>query len=415
MRASTQTKLSLYDFSRILGINPLHFGQVTFTPSSRTPAACDQAYFQYDWQDADRVSRESIAYAIAEAEELIERYLKYRLAPSWEVDEWRPTEAALRHDLFRIGHFDVRGLNQIVKAQWGHFISGGIEAKTLIQGGVAITYSDADSDGYFETATVSVAVAEGQSPCEIAVYYPGQSGDDAWEIRPIKVSIAAGVATITFRREQAVLAELLEELGPEPVDGTDNDSFLTQADVYRHWNDPQTQATLVWEPGAGCTCSGVGCAACVYSVQTACLYVRSDPKLSLVAYTPAEWDADDEEFIRRPLLSWRQPDVVRLYYYSGLRDKRKACTRDMDEQWKRTVAHFTAALLDRPPCDCGVTEWEYWREDLALSNGSDASGSQKGTYQMNFDEFDNPFGTRRGMLDAWRRVQRQAIAEAVFA
>lgn len=413
MRSITPTKLSLKDFGRILGINPLHLGQVVFTPSGVAPRTCDQAYFEHDWQDHDRISRESMAIAIAEAEELIERQIGYRLAPAWEVDEWRPTIRPYKPELTRLHNYDVRGYTQAVKANWGHFISGGIRSKEIIEEGAAITYTDPNSDGFFERATVIVTVDADLSPCELHIYYPDHDGDDAWEIKPIQVSIVGTTATIIFGREQAVVESELEDFYPEPVDGTDDTLFLENLDVYRVYNDPQTQVSFLWEPfGLGCQhCGSEGCSVCAYSIQTGCIHLRSDPRSSLVVPTPASWNQETLSFDSEVFSVAHQPDIVRLYYYSGLRDKRKPCTQDMDEQWKRTVAHYAVSLLDRPPCDCSVTEWAYWHEDLALVQGNNASGNQRGIYRISNRNLDNPFGTRRGQVDAWNRCLKEGIIE----
>jgi len=87
----------------------------------------------------------------------------------------------------------------------------------------------------------------------------------------------------------------------------------------------------------------------------------------------------------------------------------------MEDHWKRIVAHFASSLLDRPPCDCALTDWEYWREDLALAGGSDATGNQTGLFRAVDSDLDNPFGTRRGMLAAWRAVKREGMVGAVLA
>jgi hypothetical protein len=372
MHASIPTKLSLYDFAKILGINPLHFGQVA-VPSRRATSMCDATYFQYPWQDGDRVGRDEIAQAIAEAEELMERALGFRLAPAWEVDEWRATEQPFQHELTRIGLRDIRGFKQLVKANWGWFISGGVRASSLVAAGQVITYSDEDMDGYDETATVTATVDLGTEPCELGAFYPSKDGAPEWEIRPVRVTVVGAVGTFVFRREQAVLPELMEALEPEACDGLTDANFLETVDIYRTYTDPSTQATLVWEPTGGCGCGTGTCPSCTYTVQSACLHLRGNPKSSLAVYTPADWNVDTLQFDASPLSMPRQPDIVRLYYQSGLRDKSKPCSRDMDEQWKRTVAHFAASLLDRPPCDCAATQWEHsYRAVMALATRRDS-------------------------------------------
>ena len=84
-RSETQTKLSLDQFARYMGINLLHFNQVQVPSLIRTDG-CNSVIFQHEWQDSDAIGREAIARAIAEAEADIEQYAGYRLLPSWEVE-----------------------------------------------------------------------------------------------------------------------------------------------------------------------------------------------------------------------------------------------------------------------------------------------------------------------------------------
>lgn len=405
MRAETPTKLPLYTWAKIMGINPLHFGQVRLDITNSPD--CSAIIFQHEWQNHDHVSREEIARAIFEAESKIERALGYRLAPSWEVDEWQPTVRNFRRELLNLNSADIAGFRQGLKADWGHFISGGIKAQTLVQANRPIVYDDADSDGYSEDAQVT-ATTVAMDPNEIAVFYPGKSGDPAWEIRPINVVIAAGTATIHFRREQAVIPEILDAmyLPQEDVsaDGVDDDDFLTTVDVYRRYNDPQTQVSFLWEPGAGgfCnSCNGAGCAMCSYATQTGCLIVKGNPRNSLIGFAPADWDADENEFTSSAWAVGRQPDIIRLYYYAGWRDKAATYVSRMSRDWEITVARMAAAMLDRPACDCSSDTWDRWRQDLSLDSG-DEDG--KPIFRTPDGILDNPFGSRRGEVDAWRKV-----------
>lgn len=415
MRADIVTKLSLYRWAQIMGIHPLHFAGVYVT-NLVEPTGCVQPWLQHIWQDADRVGREDVAEAIAQAETDIERLLKFRLLPSWEIDEWRPTTRPYHTELFNLYATDIRGYRDAVRADWGHFVSGGTEKKDLIPRSSAIAWSDPDGDVLYEelgTVTVATTVTD---PCEIAVYYPGKNGADEWEIRPINVSIAAGVATITFRREQAVLEALMESFAAEGVDGdnTKDANFLAAVDVYRHWNDPQTQVTLSWEPTGACSCGSTICPACAHTVQSGCLHSHGDPRLSILAYTPADWDAADESFCSTAMAVGRAPDVVRLYYYAGLRAKGLTCpTLQMDRGWERIVAYYAASLLERQVCDCpnvhaGV---DRWRQDLAFSGGADELAS----YNLTEEDLGNPLGTRRGAIFAWKRIKQEAIGEAILA
>ncbi|KKK66431.1 hypothetical protein LCGC14_2964160, partial [marine sediment metagenome] len=364
-------KLPLDTWAKLMGVNPLHFNGV-YTESN-PPAVCEQPWLQFAWQTADRVGREELSRAILQAEADIERHLKYRLIPTWEEEEWHETIRPLRRELFNLTNTDIRGFAQTVKANWGHFISGGMRTPAILSDGLgtAVTYTDIDGDGYKEVATVTVTVAAGQDPCELRVYFPVsnvmvaadlQNFFAAWEIRPIDVTVTGTTAVISFRREQAVKPELQLDVVPPAddshlrgVDGNTDANFITTVDVYRVYNDPQTQVNLLWEGlGIGCdNCLG-GCNLCEYSTQAGCLSVRGDLKLSQVAYRPATWNAATEAFDTVALAVSRQPDNVRLWYYAGLRDPSslRCSINEMSGDWARTVAYYAAAILDRQVCAC---------------------------------------------------------------
>lgn len=407
--AQTQTKLPLDRWARLIGINPLHFNGLQV----RDPTVCSAVWFQYEWQTADRVSREEVARAIATAEADIEDVIGYRLMPAWEIDEWQPAAPVPRPELLRRMSIDTHGFSQAVQSKWGYILSGGVRAKTVLDAAQAIVYSDVDGDGYNETATVTAVVTAGMNPCEIAVFYPvGQgvtdAGDDEYQIRPVAVSVSGVTATIVFRRELCVRADLLErDVIPanddqfRALDANDNANFLTTVDVYRVYNDPQSQAMFMWEPLSCSSCGGSGCEQCAYTVQTGCLMARSDPRLGMLTYRPAEWNATTALFDSAGWVEGRSPDIIRLWYYAGWRAKNLSCpTVQMDPFYERLVAIYAAALLDRPICECNNTGAyiEQWRRDVALTIGGGENPKISGR------DLDCPWGTKRGAIYAYNRV-----------
>ena len=419
-RAEAITKLPLDRWAKLIGIHPMHFNGVYDPARPTTP--CEQPWMQHPWQAADRVGREEVAQAIADAEADIERYLGYRLLPDWEIDEWHRGERPNRPELFNLSVTDIRGFAQTVEADWGHLITGGVRQKDELELDAGLDpWADDDGDGYFEVGEITggVTVEAGTPACEVHVYYPGHAGADEWEIRPINVTVVGALATITFRREQCVLSELYDDLVPDAtdshlrgVDGSVDANFLEEVDVYRVYNDPQTQATFMWEPlGIGCgNCNGSGCDQCQYTTQTGCLMLRSEPRLSVVSYRPAEWNMDNLDFDSLALAVSREPDMVRLYYYGGWQDKRLTCpTIRMDPAWEQTVAHYAAAKLDRPICECNnVGAWvKHWQHDMAIAK-------QDEFVKVTDKVLNNPFGTQRGAIAAWQKVQEQAIGRGVL-
>lgn len=405
----TLTKLPVPTFGRLLGVNPLHFEGVNITEIQQV--SCDRAWPQHGWQSADRTNREEVAIAIANAEADIERELGYRLLPAWETDERDPTVRANRPELLNVNQLDVRGYRQTARAKWGHLISGGIRTKTLLGADEGVAYASGVGDpaDWEGVATVTATVDTGTDPCEIHVYYPEKDGADEFEIRPISVVIVGTTATITFPRELAITEAALDAIAWVAIPGADDSLFLTLVDVYRVFNDQQTQVSFLWEPiGGNCDCftTGSSCTLCAFQTQTGCFVNRGDPRSSIVVFEPANWDPATEAFTAVNWLVSRTPDVLRLFYYAGLEDKSRPCSRiEMQQNWALAVARMAAARLDRPPCDCGRVWWERWTQDLAFTTGAEELSS----YSMSRSDLSNPFGTRRGEVAAWKMIDGQEV------
>ena len=404
-RTLPRTLLTLDRWAQIIGLDPRHFRQIT--TSVKPATTCSKVWKQYSWQEADQVGRYDVADAIQQAERTIAQYLGYKLLPTWEVDERQHTPKPGNAELLRYGATGPRGFPLAVLANWGHFVEGGVQAKVIEPNGsgVGITYSDRDGDGYFETATVTINTTITDEE-EIAVFYPNEGGADEWEIRPLReVAISGGVATITLWRHQLVDPDLIEALDPQAVNGATNASFLTTVDVYRRYNNPSGQLTLIWDPnnffcnacGTATTC----CPVCGQTTQEGCLMPK-DYLASLLMYRAATYE--DGEWSTAAFACNRNPDQLLLSYRAGLEDK----TRDwpklqMDSQWEKAVAYYALALLDRPVCDCAPMKGlsAYWREDLSRQS------PQGGAFQLGDNVLNNPLGTNRAAIHVWNMIQEQ--------
>lgn len=411
-RATTRTKLPLDTFARILGINPLHFNQVT---TDQLPAVtCSQPWKQWAWQESQKVGREDIAQAIKQAEDDIERKLGDFILPTWVVDHRQNTARLWNPRWFNLSGLDLRSFPSHVQLPQGYFISGGIEAKSLISANVPITYTDEDGDGYDELATISFSTTV-TDPEEIAVYFPEESGSDAWEIRPLRsVAISGGICTITMHKHQLVKPDLWEALNPGPVDGDDNENFLAAVDAYRHYNDPQTQVNFLWTTiGSQCGCGSDTCVLCQQTTQTGCLDAI-DFRHGIVGFRPGSWDAVNSQFTSEEFSVGRNPDRLRLWYRAGWQDKKLDYPHlEMDRYWAQAVTYYALTLLDRPLCGCEnlTTVVRKWAEDFALSWGNQ-NASQ--SYDLSASMLESQFGTTRGGLFAWQRAKEASRGHAVL-
>lgn len=393
-RASTRTWLSLDRFAQIIGLDPLHFNQLN-SAALQQRVICGEVWYQYAWQDSNRVSREDIAMAILQAEQRLSNYVGYDLLPTWHLNEEVRTTRPARPELFSAG-INVRGMTKSIRTQKGYILSAGKRVKSLVQANVACTRSDDDGDQYEEL--VSITVATDVEACQLHVYLPGMNGDDRWEVRPIKVSSTAGVATITFNSWQLVLPDLFERYDPTPIDADDADNYLDIVDVYRVYNDTSDQVTFLWEnPATLCGCGLGTCQACNLAAQSGCLTIR-DNCLGYFAYRPANWDADALTFAPSEYWNGIEPDKMLMSYVAGWQYDAATCPyTEMDPFWEYVIAYLAAALLDKDMCTCDNVKRfiGHWQEDLARID------PVKGSYLITDAQQNNLFGTSRGGIYAY--------------
>ena len=96
----------------------------------------------------------------------------------------------------------------------------------------------------------------------------------------------------------------------------------------------------------------------------------------------------------------RAPSQVIVRYLAG----HPLSNQQMDRRYAVGVARLAAAELARPICACDESNRELyrWQFDLARTGGANDE-----SYQMTaMDDFDNPFGTRRGHVYAWKLVKQ---------
>lgn len=399
-RATTRTLLPLDRFARVVGIHPLHFNQVEVANLAPT-TDCGGVYLQHSWQSADGVGREEIAQAIAQAEEQLARELRFDLMPVYNTDERQYIPRPYLPEMYGTDMVDIRGMWIPVQLDKSHVITGGAEVKTLIAAGRPITYSDLDGDTYAETATITV-VTTVTNPEEIFLYYPGESGEDEWEIRPITVTIAGGIATIVCRREQLVDPDFMEMFGPRAVDGLDNTKFISTVDIYRKYNNPATQVIFYWYDPK-CTAG----AAATIAVQNGA-FATWDRKLGIVRPEPATWNTTTLSFDPVSFTETRQPDKAIFYYRAGWRYK-GLYYNVMDPMWERIISHYALTFLDRPLCSCQTIKdfLTYWKEDYSLSQ-SNTAGSV--SWRKPSKLLNCPLGTTRAAFEAWNYIQKYKVA-----
>jgi hypothetical protein len=410
------TLLSLEEFRRILQYNPYRFWQLDSAQLQPPRHACDDLLYEFDWQSADAISRTAMRHAIARAEGKLAEFLGYDVAPRYRT-ETRPYPPLAQEVPTRGAPIDARGRWVGVRLDHGHVQRVGYRRSTLI-GVAALTFSSRRGNGINDTftATVTTSVTD---PEQIACYV---AAADRWDpslpdadyrIRPVSVSIASGQATITGPIWLVVNPrEYSDVTGAAPLDLSDPATYLTQIAVHREYIDPDgttvddAQCTLLWEtapwPLWACAATtdiytpnasdpaAIGKAAARAGIR--------DATLGIIGPGEAVRDATTGEWRQVEWSTWYEPDRVEVRYLAGL----NLVDRQMRAYWQQTVAYLALAELEGPICACeGVRKrLHHWQFDLARTGG--ANDESYGA--ISAEDLANPFGTRRGQVEAWKRV-----------
>lgn len=415
--------LPLDTWRQYMGYHPFHFYGLV---NSKMPvtSACNTLVWKYNWQQVDAAGRSEIETAIESAEERLAEYLGYSVAPHYVV-KTLPWPKYLDAHQWRMGSgIGPSGLMLPVNIGEGYLQALGVETVILINTS-AITISDADGDGVKDTFTASTPTTE-TDPNQIAVYFtaadqlnsPGVLTEQ-WRIRPVHVSISAGVVTVTGRLWLVVKPVKYEGIVTDPGQGFDpNDAsnFVSSIIIADRTTDPDgqtvstSQCTVLWETVPcdgwwGC-CSGannplynpnVNDPAAV-GMAMGRVGVR-DAKLGLVLPAQALYDTTTFQWRMTEWSTFREPDRVAIRYLAGwpLGDD-----GNMDRKWQVIVARLAAAELARPICACDAANQQlfHWQFDVSRAGGANSE-----QYSISPADLDNPLGTRRGQVWAWKQIK----------
>lgn len=410
------TLLSLFRYAKIMGITPLHFaGAATpdLDPQVMPIESCSKFWAKYDWQIHDQVSKMQLAEAIYEAEYEIARVLGYWPAPMWTTED-RPYPSVFARGYSGDG-IDISGKMKSLVTQYGRVISAGrrnvtyLGSPTILDGSLA--YTDNDGDGYFETATVTIPTTY-TDVRELKIYFTGHNGELEWEVRPVRSKRLIGGNVVFTLDAWELISPGLYEVFPTSgdflaIDVSDTTNYEAQVDVYREFCDNTLASSqFIWENdlvGTCPSCGGVGCEDCLPTTQDGCMTIRQY-EAGVVTPFPAVYNAG---WSAATWTECREPENVKLWYYSGLVANDYALNRSYDPlslEFAKAIAWLATARLDRPLCGCGNIEAisSELQIDVSLREPRGAS------YFVSQDAMTNPFGTKIGEIRAWRVVGKLA-------
>lgn len=291
-----------------------------------------------------RAQRQTVARYLAVAQSMIETELKYSLCPAWVANEEQPYTIPL-----------------IVKQK--RVIEAGVRATATIQAGAVVDHSS-------DPAVVGPMATTVTNTSEVVVYYPGTTE----AIEPQQVTISSGQLTIYIPRCR--LVNIAQQGEPIAYDVLAN--FTDTVDVVRVYNDPSSQAELVWDHQCGLTCAVNGCSE---YTQTACMYTR-DGEIGSVHVQPATYA--DGTWTKASCANGGRPYKVRLNYRAGL----TAITPQMED----AIVRLAHTLMPAEPCGCTIIQ-QLWKRDRNVP------------LVLDRERINCPFGMMDGAWIAWRMCQ----------
>lgn len=425
--------LPLYSWFEILGFHPWHAFGVAGTGDLRVTTGCDTLVRRYEWQNSDAVGHKAIEEAIEMAEATLTQYLGYSPAPHYveEVIPW-PRRSS--------GPFGSDGRWLDMPLSEGQIRAVGVETVAAISANAAVAYSDVDGDGIEDTFMLTAATTITDAS-QIAVYfssadrYSGWGSSTAlgprWRLQPIQVSISGGTVTVKGPKQLCVKPIKYEGVVNIGANGLDPSStstdFVTTLDIYRRYTatDGNTvstsQGVITWEtsPSHGwwCCCDGCSGASDPYSgspydpAATAQAVARvgiRDARHGLI--TPAQASYDSTTGIWSAL-DWSVcavPDRVTVRYLAGFPLGSDGL---MQEPFRTVVARLAAAELTRPVCGCDSANRELYRWQFEISQT--ARGDE--LFGISPENLNNPLGTRRGHVQAWKFILDQQQLAGILA
>lgn len=438
-RFSKKSKvLDLDRFAEIFGLNPVAFNGATFEPVCHygCMTGCNEFWYQGPHQAGSSVvTRDDLANAIAEAERDLAAFWGIPIYPQEKCvilpynGGCGPARDYVYNSLYYgrplIGTSRVpaetrrnQGLyviNDEPVLAWGR-------QSVAELGTVPVQIYDRNGDLYTSKNNVDcpkrilleVEVESCVLECEIEVYHVGHVCDRAYKIHSPRIEIADGIASIEIDPWVAIRPELYEEPADCGICLNNNMSPIidllspaTYPDelvvVRRYFDRTVAAAQFGWRGNPGCSCGS--CDICQLNYCPGCVVGNTYGVKGAVQAVRGTWNTEEEQWCTDSSCQAcsRDPDFVKLYYWHGYTSDPGCDSTCFDSsEAEQIVALLAAARLPKAVCQCTCDRTtDRFAELQATMNYSNRN---EGSYFLTLKLADNPFGTRRGEVDAFRKA-----------
>ena len=307
-----------------------------------------------------KFERDMVARALADAQEEIEREVRFPLSPKWYSDERQDWGC------------------KFFLSNWGRIQAAGIKATTTIQSGASVDHTN-------DPAVIGPIATTVTDENEIFIYHPGLDVT----IIPSSVNISGGNVTIEIPRCRMVTQDDAnnDEDGLDYSDTAPGGPFEQTVDVKRVYNDTSTNAEIVWAKNQ---CS---CGTCEETTQSACMYINN-AKLGIIEISPATWNGSGWSASSLVNCLCREPSLLRLNYKAG--------NSSLTVQERDAIIRLAHSKL--PDEICGCETWSrFWKRDRNVPD------------VLQRERVNNPFGLNDGAWIAWRFVQQFRLVRGGLA
>ena len=312
--------------------------------------------------------RDTIAKYLAEAQYEIEQEIGYFIGPRWVVG--RVSDEPTGNDRY----VDSQPFNRPGRylTRWPHIVRAGVRA-------VADIALNEPADHTADPAVIGPIATTVTDPDEVHVYHPGTDV----EIDPSAIDITGGQLTIYIPRCRMV-EEACADNPTNGIDYTDVGPCVgsvlggcveCEVDVKRVYNDPSTNAVIVWPHSCDSACAASGCSE---YTQTACIYIR-EPRTGEIDVRPATYSGGSWHGGATTCCSGR-PQLVRLNYYAGV---------PLSRQAEDAIIRLAHSKMPSAMCGCQQASM-LWTRDREVPIVLDTV------------RLDCPFGLSNGAYIAWR-------------
>jgi len=324
----------------------LYANSIQYPPNAFFGVAKNDELTRYCDRIWMKSERDTIAFYLAEAQEEVENEARYPLAPRWIVNEDHSYKFP-------------------VVAKWKKVIVAGVKNTDKFGDSEAVNHANDPVE-----ITIATAIANAD---EVRVFYE----DLDIEIIPSSVVVDGVNAVIKIPRCRLVKPDLVDN-PEEGLDYTDTvNNFVANVDIWRIWNDPSTQGTLVWAH----TCGGSTCTLCNEYTQDGCMYI-ADAENSVFEVLPASYSGGTWSSVASCCTG--KPDRVKLNYRAGL--------ATLTKQARDVVIMLAHAKMPTVPCGCDQVT-RLWKRDR----------NKPGV--LTKERINCPFGMSDGAWVAWRFTQ----------